>query len=172
MANHRFSFRKTMILQDRRFSLGGQPERASLARVDSKNLEKPRKSSQNRPKIDENRSPGSSPGAFFAPRDLPGRFCRHFFVPGALFSALFRRSPANFANFPGISRIFAEIREILGMRPPPDISLDSAHAVFCRCRHVRQKTRESTRKNSTNRENPPQIDLKSVSYTHLRAHET
>ena len=48
------------------------------------------------------------------------------------------------------------------MRPPADISLDSAHAVFCRCRHVRQKTRESTRKTSTNLENPPKIDLKST----------
>ena len=48
------------------------------------------------------------------------------------------------------------------MRPPADISLDSAHAVFCRCRHVRQKTRESTRQTSTNLENPPQIDLKST----------
>ena len=34
------------------------------ARVDSKNLEKPRKSFQNRPKIDENRSPGPSSGDF------------------------------------------------------------------------------------------------------------
>ena len=48
------------------------------------------------------------------------------------------------------------------MRTPADISLDSAHAVFYRCRHVRQKTRESTRQTSTNLENPPKIDLKST----------
>ena len=48
------------------------------------------------------------------------------------------------------------------MSPPADISLDSAHAVFYRCRHVRQKTRESTRQTSTNLENPPKIDLKST----------
>ena len=40
------------------------------ARVDSKNLEKPRKSSQNRPKIDENRSSGPSSGDFGRPKSV------------------------------------------------------------------------------------------------------
>ena len=42
-----------------------------------------------------------------------GTLFRRFFAPGAFFSALFHRSPANFAIFPGISPSFG-VRRRLG----------------------------------------------------------
>ena len=48
------------------------------------------------------------------------------------------------------------------MRPPAESNLDSPHAVFAQRQHVREKTRESTRRTSKNLENPTKIDLKST----------
>ena len=72
---------------------------AKNARVDAANLDEPRKSSLNRPKIDENPSPGSSPGAFFAPRDPPRTLFSALCRPGGLSGPLFRASGGSRERF-------------------------------------------------------------------------